>query len=65
VTNLEIEQPRWDRGTGITLAPGASSTLAAKGVSDPRIRLRDLPDVNQDVCKGKSFSLVWSGTATS
>lgn len=64
-TNLEIEQPSWGRGTAITIAAGGSSTLAAQGVTDPRIRLRDLPDVNQDVCKGKSFSLVWSGTATS
>jgi hypothetical protein len=32
-------------------------------MSTAAIRLRDLPTVNQDACKSKSFALTWSGTA--
>ncbi|MFD1053893.1 hypothetical protein [Terrabacter terrigena] len=63
-TNVEIEQADWDPNRDITVPPGGRVTLAERGVANPRIRLRDLPTVNQDVCKGKSFMLVWSGTAT-
>ncbi|MGO4598319.1 hypothetical protein [Terrabacter sp. 2RAF25] len=64
-TNLEIQQVSMGSGRGITIPAGRSVVLAEQGATNPRIRLRNLPAVNQDVCKGKSFSLVWSGTATS
>lgn len=62
-TNLEIRQAHLGTN-GITVPAGRSVTLVQQGGTDPRIRLRDLPTVNQDVCKGKSFTLVWSGRAT-
>ena len=61
-TNLEIQQARLG-GRGISVPAGASVSLVQRGGTAPRVRLRDLPDVNQDVCKGKSFTLVWSGRA--
>ena len=50
-------------GRVLPLPPRATVTLPADGVSTGAIRLRDLPTVNQDECKGKAFSLTWSGTA--
>jgi len=61
--NLEIRQPRFTPGRVLPLPPRGTVTLPADGVSTGAIRLRDLPTVNQDACKGKSFSLTWSGTA--
>jgi hypothetical protein len=63
-TNLEIRQGSLGASGRITVPAGRSVTLVQQGGTDPRIRLRDLPTVNQDVCKGKSFTLVWSGRAT-
>lgn len=64
-TNLEIQQSSVGSGRGIMIPAGRSVVLAEQGATNPRIRLRNLPSLNQDVCKGKSFSLLWSGTATS
>ena len=62
-TNLEVRQPVFAAGHALALPPRATVTLPAEGVSTAAIRLRDLRGVNQDVCKGKSFTLLWSGTA--
>ena len=63
VTNLEVRQPRIAADHVFQVPARASVTLPATGVSTAAIRLRDLPTVNQDVCKNKSFVLTWSGTA--
>lgn len=63
-TNLEIRQGSLGATGQLTVPAGRSVTLVQQGGTDPRIRLRNLPNVNQDVCKGKSFTLVWSGRAT-
>jgi hypothetical protein len=63
-TNLEIRQGSLGASGRLTVPAGRSVILTQQGGTDPRIRLRDLPTVNQDVCKGKSFTLVWSGRAT-
>jgi len=62
-TNLEVRQPVFTAGRTLALPPRATVTLPAEGVSTAVIRLRDLPSVNQDVCKDRSFTLLWSGTA--
>lgn len=62
-TNLEVRQPVFTAGRSLALPPRATVTLPAAGVSTAVIRLRDLPGVNQDVCKNRSFTLLWSGTA--
>jgi hypothetical protein len=63
-TNLELRQPDVSSTNRLTVGPGASVTLPAQGVSTPEIRLKNLPSVNQDACKGTSFALSYSGTAT-
>lgn len=62
-TNLEVRQPVFASGRVLPVPPRATVTLPAEGATTAAIRLRDLPGVNQDVCKDKSFTLVWSGTA--
>jgi hypothetical protein len=64
-TNLELQQSSVSSSAALLVPAGRSITLPAQGATNPRIRLRDLPTVNQDVCKGKSFTLTWSGTAVS
>ncbi|WP_374969164.1 hypothetical protein [Terrabacter sp. BE26] len=62
-TNLEVRQPVFAAGRALPVPPRATVTLPTEGVAAAAIILRDLPSVNQDVCKNKSFTLVWSGTA--
>jgi hypothetical protein len=63
VTNLEVRQPQIAADTVLQVPARATVTLPAAGMSTAAIRLRDLPTVNQDACKNKSFALTWSGTA--
>ena len=62
--NLELEQSNISAANTLVVPANSSVVLPAQGVTAPRIRLRNLPTVNQDVCKGKSFTLSYSGTAT-
>jgi len=62
--NLELRQPSVTTGSVLLVPARGSVTLPAQGLATAEIRLRDLPTVNQDVCKSKSFSLTWSGTAS-
>ena len=62
--NLELEQSNISAANTLIVPANGSLVLPAQGVSAPLIRLKNLPDVNQDVCKGKSFTLSYSGTAT-
>jgi hypothetical protein len=62
--NVELRQSNVSSGVVLTVPAGRSVTLPAQGATNPRVRLRDLPTVNQDVCKGKSFTLLGSGTAS-
>ena len=62
--NLELDQSNVSTTNTLTVPANSSVVLPAGGVAAPRIRLRNLPTVNQDVCKGKSFPLSYSGTAT-
>ena len=61
-TNVELQQSNISASLTLVVPAGSSVGLPAQGVTRPQIRLRDLP-VNQDACKGKSFRLVYSGTA--
>ncbi|RNM17304.1 hypothetical protein [Nocardioides pocheonensis] len=62
--NLEFEQSNISGSNTLIVPANGSVTLPAQGVSAPQMRLKDLPTVNQDVCKNKSFALSYSGTAT-
>lgn len=62
--NLELEQSNISASNTLIVPANGSVVLPAQGVAAPRIRLKNLPTVNQDICKGKSFALSYSGTAT-
>jgi hypothetical protein len=63
-TNVELQQSNVSTTLTLAVPPNGSVTLPTQTVVAPQIRLKDLPTVNQDVCKGKSFTLSYSGTAT-
>jgi hypothetical protein len=62
--NLELEQSNVSTTNTLIVPANGSVVLPAQGATAPRIRLRNLPTVNQDVCKNKSFALSYTGTAT-
>lgn len=65
VQNIELQQSDVSPTKLLQVpADGGSVSLPAQGVSAPRMRLVNLPNVNQDVCKNKTFDLSFSGTAT-
>lgn len=62
--NLELRQPSVTTSSVLLVPSRGSVTLPGQGVATAQIRLRNLPTVNQDVCKNKSFAFTWSGTAS-
>lgn len=62
-TNLELHQSTVSSTNRLTVGAGAKVTLESPDFTPPEIRLRNLP-TNQDACKGKSFMLTYTGTAT-
>lgn len=63
-SNLRITQSNASNASPITVPAGGSVTLTSAPRA-PQIEFLDLPDVNQDVCKNKSFSLTFGGSAHS
>jgi hypothetical protein len=63
-TNIRLTQASVSEANPIVVAARSSVTLTAAPRS-PQITLLNLPGVNQDVCKNKSFALTYSGTAHS
>lgn len=61
--NVQLQQSNVSTSLTVAVPANGSVVLPAGMVTAPRIRLIDLPTVNQDVCKGKSFALTYSGTA--
>ncbi len=62
--NFQMAQSDVSSGDPITIPAGGSVTLT-KAPRAPQITLLDLPAVNQDTCKNKSFNLTYSGSAHS
>jgi hypothetical protein len=62
--NIRLTQSNASAANPITVPGGGSVTLET-GPRAPQIELLNLPDVNQDVCKGKTFTLTYSGSAHS
>ena len=60
--NVEQQQSNISTTQVLTVPANGSVDLPAQGALAPRIRLKNL-STNQDVCKGKSFALTFSGTA--
>jgi hypothetical protein len=63
-TNLRLVQSNVSGAGPITIPARGSITLATAPRA-PQITLLNLPDVNQDACKGKAFTLTYSGSAHS
>jgi len=62
--NIRLTQSNASSANPITVPAGGSVTLTSTPRA-PQIELINLPDVNQDVCKGKTFTLTYSGSAHS
>ena len=52
--NLEVQPPNISATNTLVVPANGTVMLPAQGVAAPRLRLLDLPTVNQDVCKAKS-----------
>jgi hypothetical protein len=63
-SNIELSQSDISTTLKVVIPANGAVALPAQGVSAPKIRLIDLPTINQDVCKNKAFALTYSGTAT-
>ncbi len=62
--NIRITQSNASTANPILVSARARVTLTTAPRA-PQITLLNLPDVNQDVCKGKSFVLTYGGSAHS
>jgi hypothetical protein len=62
-SNVRITQSSISDADAITVPANGSVTLTTPPHA-PQITLLNLPDVNQDVCKNKTFYLTYTGTAT-
>lgn len=63
-TNIELRQSNVSPTNRLAVGPGGKATLPTLGFTAPEIQLKNLSNVNQDACKGTSFALSYSGTAT-
>jgi hypothetical protein len=63
-SNIQLTQSNASGADPIVVPAGGSVTLASAPRA-PQVMLLNLPGVNQDVCKNKSFTLTYSGSARS
>jgi hypothetical protein len=61
-SNVHITQSNAS-GADPIIVPARGSVTLTSAPRAPRIMLLNLPDVNQNVCKNKSFGLTYSGSA--
>jgi hypothetical protein len=61
--NLEFQQANVSMSNTLLIPANGFATLPSGPVSAPRVRFTNRP-VNQDACKGKSFTLTYQGLAT-
>lgn len=64
LSNFELQQSNVTSSLTVAVLANGFVVLPAQGVIAPQIRLTNSPTVNQDVCKGKSFALTFTGSAT-
>jgi hypothetical protein len=62
--NVSVTQSNASAASPIAVPAGSAVTLTTAPRA-PQITLLNLPSVNQDVCKGKTFTLTYSGSAHS
>jgi large repetitive protein len=63
-TNLALTQSNVSEANPLTIPANGQVTLPAGAVSTPQVLMKDLP-VNQDACKGATFTFNYSGSAHS
>jgi hypothetical protein len=63
-TNLQLTQSSVSAANPLTIAANGHVALPSGAVSTPQVLMKDLP-VNQDACKGASFTFTYSGSAHS
>ncbi|HWG08806.1 MAG TPA: Ig-like domain-containing protein [Solirubrobacteraceae bacterium] len=63
-TNLQLTQSNVSEANVLTVPANGQVTLPAGAVSAPQVLMKNLP-VNQDACKGATFSFSYSGSAHS
>jgi hypothetical protein len=63
-SNVQLSQSNASSADPIAIPAEGSVTLTSAPRA-PQIMLVNLPGVNQDVCKNKSFALTYSGSARS
>jgi hypothetical protein len=63
-TNLQLTQSNVAEANPLTIPANGQVTLPSGAVTAPRVLMRDLP-VNQDACKGATFTFTYSGSAHS
>jgi hypothetical protein len=61
--NLQVTQSNVSPGGPLVVPAQGSVTLPAQGITRPTVTMRNLP-VNQNACKGATFTFVFSGTGT-
>ena len=62
--NLQLTQSNVSAANALTIPANGHVTLPSGSVSAPQVLMKDLP-VNQDACKGASFTFAYSGSAHS
>jgi len=63
LSNFELQQSNVSTSLTVAVPADVDNFPLPAGVNAPQLLLKNLP-VNQDECKGKSFTLTYSGTAT-
>jgi hypothetical protein len=62
--NLQLTQSNLSEANALTIPANGHVALPSGAVSAPQVLMKDLP-VNQDACKGASFTFTYSGSAHS
>lgn len=63
-TNLQLTQSNISEANPLAIPANGHVTLPSGAVTAPQVLMKDLP-VNQDACKGASFTFIYSGSAHS
>ncbi|HTA06459.1 MAG TPA: Ig-like domain repeat protein [Solirubrobacteraceae bacterium] len=63
-SNLQLTQSNFSTSNTLTIPANGQVMLPSGSVSAPQVQMLDLP-VNQDACKGASFTFTYSGSAHS
>jgi Bacterial Ig-like domain len=63
-SNLQLTQSNISEANALTIPANGQVALPSGAISAPQVLMKDLP-INQDACKGASFTFTYSGSAHS